>query len=218
MDACGCDDFASIFDRRTAERDRDRFRRSGPDRSTRMLLDMIRPHAGHGSTILDVGGGIGIVDHELLRAGAGHATLVEGSPAYLDVARQEARRANLLDRIEFVEGDFVRRAAELDPADVVTLDRVVCCYPDAERLVGSSAALARHLYGLVLPRDRWIIRVGVRLVNIVVRLRRKGYRAYAHSNRWIDRLVADRGLRPRSEATTFFWRVVVYERTVAAQP
>ena len=215
MDACGCDDFASIFDRGTAERDRDRYRRGGPDRSTRMLLDMIRPHVGHGSTIVDVGGGIGVIDHELLRIGAGHATLVEGSPAYIDVARQEARRANLLDRFEFVEGDFVRRAADLDPADIVTLDRVVCCYPDAEGLVGSSAALARRVYGLVLPRDRWFIRLSVRLVNIGFRLRRRGYRAYAHSNRSVDALVAARGLRPRSEASTFFWRIVVYERNAA---
>jgi SAM-dependent methyltransferase len=216
MDACGCDDFASIFDRRTAEKDRDRFQRNGPDRSTRILLDMIRPHVGRGATVLDVGGGIGIIDHELLRSGAGHATLVEGSPAYIDVARQEARQANLLDRIEFVEGDFVRRAGEIDAADIVTLDRVVCCYPDVEGLVGSSAALARQVYGLVLPRDRWFIRVTIRLVNVMFRLRRKAYRSYAHPNRWIDQLVAGQGLRPRSEAATFFWRVVVYERAARA--
>ena len=54
--------------------------------------------------------------------------LVEASPAYLDVARQEARQANLLNRMEFVDGDFVRRAAEIDDADFVTLDRVVCCW------------------------------------------------------------------------------------------
>ena len=156
MDACGCDadGFASIFDRRNAEHDRDRYRRNGPDRTTRMLLELLAPYRSTGSTVLDIGGGIGIIDHELLRAGAGHAVLVDGSTASLEVARQEARRLNLLDRIEFVEGDFVRRAAAIDPADIVTLDRVICCYPDAEGLVGLSAARVRTAYGLVLPRDR----------------------------------------------------------------
>ncbi len=212
MDACGCDDFASIFDQRTAEHDRDRYRRDGPDRTTKLLLDMIAPYGVGGATVLDVGGGIGVIDRELLRAGAGHAVLVDASPAYLAVARQQAREANLLDRIEFVDGDFVRRASAIDPADVVTLDRVVCCYPDADALVSSSAARARRVYGLVLPRDRRLVRLAIRLLNLGSRVRRRTYRAYAHPNGRIDELVAAQGLRPRSEASTFFWRVVVYDR------
>lgn len=212
MDACGCDAFASIFDRRTAEHDRDRYRRSGPDRTTRMLLELLAPYRAAGSTVLDIGGGIGIIDHELLGAGAGHAILVDGSTAYLDVARQEARRLNLLDRIEFVEGDFVRRADAIDPADIVTLDRVVCCYPDAEALVGLSAARARTVYGLVLPRDRRIVRIAVGLYNLWFRLRRKAFRTYAHSTSRVDEIAAANGLRPHSERFTTYWRVVVYDR------
>jgi SAM-dependent methyltransferase len=214
MDACGCDGLAAMFDRRTAEHDRERYHREGPDRTTRMLLEMIPSNRVGGSSILDIGGGIGVIGKELLQAGAGHAVLVEASPAYLAVARQEARQANQLNRIEFVDGDFVRRAAELDAADIVTLDRVVCCYPDAEALVALSAARAHWLYGLVLPRDRWLVRAGLRILNLGFRLRRKAYRAYAHPNARIDQLVAAAGLQPRSEAGTFFWRVVVYGRAM----
>ncbi|TMD29788.1 MAG: methyltransferase domain-containing protein [Chloroflexi bacterium] len=204
MDACGCDDFASIFDRRTAEKDRDRYRRKGPDRTTRMLLDLIGRHPRAGTTLLDIGGGVGVVDRELLRSGVGHAVLVDASRAYLDVARQEARRENLLDRLEMVDGDFVRRAAEIDRADIVTLDRVVCCYADAGSLVSLSAAKANHVYGLVLPRDRWIIRIGL------------GMLPYAHPNALVDGYAAAQGLHPTAEATTFWWRVVVYGRDDAA--
>jgi hypothetical protein len=214
MDACGCDadGFASIFDRRSAESDRDRYRRNGPDRTTRMLLELLAPYRSAGSTVLDIGGGIGVIDHELLRTGAGHAVLVDGSAASLDVAREEARRANLLDRIEFVEGDFVRRAAAIDPADIVTLDRVVCCYPDAEGLVSLSAARARTVYGLVLPRDRRLVRMAMRLENLWMRLRRVPYRAYVHPTRRIDEIAAANGLRLVAERLTAFWRVVVYDR------
>jgi SAM-dependent methyltransferase len=212
VDACGCDDFASIFDRRTAEKDRDRYRRNGPDRTTRMLIEMIEPHGVRGSTLLDVGGGIGVIDHELLRRGASHAVLVDASPDYLYLARVEARRANHLDRLEFVDGDFVRRAPEIDLADIVTLDRVVCCYGDVDSLVTLSAARARRFYGLVLPRDRRLFRIGARVMGFFLRLRRSAYRPYAHANAHVDALVGSSGLRVRSEASTFVWRVVLYER------
>jgi SAM-dependent methyltransferase len=212
MDACGCEGFATTFDRRRAEQDRDRYRRSGPDGTTRMLLDLIRRYGVAGSTILDVGGGIGVIDLELLRAGGGHAVLVDASDAYLEVARQEARRANVLDRLEFVTGDFVSEAAAIDAADIVTLHRVVCCYRDAASLVGLSSARARRLYGLVLPRDRWFVRLGLGLLNLKHRIQRQAFRAYAHPNAWIDRLAAANGLKPRFEVTTLVWRVVVYDR------
>jgi 2-polyprenyl-3-methyl-5-hydroxy-6-metoxy-1,4-benzoquinol methylase len=217
MDSCGCEPggFASIFDRRNAEKDRDRYRRNGPDRTTRMLLELLAPYRSAGSTVLDIGGGIGIIDQELLRAGAGHAVLVDGSVASLAVARQEAERLKLLDRIEFVEGDFVQRAATVEPADIVTLDRVVCCYPDADGLVGLSAARVRTAYGLVMPRDRLVVRVAIRLENAWFGLRRKAYRAYVHRPARVDELAAANGLNPRSECHTAFWRVVVYDRAGA---
>jgi SAM-dependent methyltransferase len=217
MDACGCgDDFASIFDRRTAEGDRDRYRRKGPDRTTAMLLEMIDSRRVLGASVLDIGGGIGVIPQELLRAGAGRAVLVDASSAYLDVARNEARTSNLLDRVEFIEGDFVRRAASIDAADIVTLDRVVCCYPDAEALVSLSVDRSRSLYGLVLPRDNRLVRLALWLENRLFWLRRSPYRAFGHSHRLIDRLVRERGFLPIAERRTFFWRVVLFGREVEA--
>jgi len=215
MDSCGCDG-ATVFDRRTAVRDLDRYRRTGPDRTTRLLLDMIGGGRVAGSTVLDIGAGVGVIDGELIRRGADRAVLVDASPAYLEQARQEAARTGLLDRMEFVDGDFVRQAAGIDPADIVTLDRVVCCYRDADALVASSAARARRVYGLVLPRDRRLVRLAVALLNVGSRIARRATRVYAHPNGRIDDLVAAAGLRPTSEATTFFWRVVVYGRDGAS--
>jgi magnesium-protoporphyrin O-methyltransferase len=215
VDACGCDGFASIFDEATARRDRDRYRRDGPDKTTRLLLELLTPYRSAGSSVLDIGGGIGIVDLELLRAGAGHATLVDASSAYLAVARDEARRAGVLDRIEFVEGDFVRRAASIDRADVVTLDRVICCYPDMEALVAESASRARAAYGIVLPRDRRSTRWAIALNNAWYRLRRKAYRGFVHPTARVDEIAAANGLRLRAERQTWIWRVAVYDRSAA---
>ena len=216
MDACGCDGFASIFDEATARRDRDRYHRDGPDRTTRLLLELLTPYRSSGSSVLDIGGGIGIVDLELLRAGAGHATLVDASTAYLAVARDEASRAGLLDRIDFVEGDFVRRAASIDRADVVTLDRVICCYPDMEALVAESAGRAKTAYGIVLPRDRRGARWAIALNNAWYRIRRKAYGGFIHPTARVDEIAAANGLRLRAERHTWIWRVAVYDRTLPA--
>ena len=214
MDHCGCgDEFASIFDGRVAEHDRDRYRERGPDRSTRLLLEMLGRAGVRDASVLDVGGGIGVISQELLRAGAGRAVLVDASPAYLDVARQEARAAGLTERIEFVQGDFVGRAAAVEPADVVTLDRVVCCYPRVEPLVSRSVERARRLYGLVLPRDDWYVRLAIRLGNWRYWLTRSPYRGFAHPNALVDRLAADEGLQPVEEASTAYWRVVLFARS-----
>lgn len=218
MDACGCGDgFASIFDRRVAEDDRERYRRRGPDRTTRMLLDLVSPHGVTGWTVLDVGGGIGVVDLELLRTGAARATLVEGSEAYLEVARQQAREANLLDRIELVEGDFVARAAGIDRADVVTLDRVICCYPDVDGLMAAAGGHARRVLGIVVPRDRLVTTIALAVQNAYMRLRGRPYRAFAHPNHRIDELAAEAGLAVRAERKTWLWRVVAYERSATEE-
>jgi len=215
MTSCGCDGFASIFDEDTARRDRDRYRRQGPDRTTLMLLEMIRARAVDGITLLDVGGGIGVVDRELLRAGAADAVLVDGSAAYLEVARVEAEADGVGDRIRMIRGDFTRLAADVPPADVVTLDRVICCYPDVDALVDLSAARARRLYGLVLPRDRWLARFLIGLENLWFAIRRRPYRAFGHSNTRVDARVTAAGLRRVEERVTPLWRVVVFERPEA---
>ena len=212
MDACGCDSLSAMFDRRVAQRDLARYRRSGPDRTTRLLLELIGRNRVRTASILDIGGGIGIIDRELLLAGAGSAVLVDASASYLEVARQLAREANLVERIEFVDGDFVRRAADIDRADIVTLDRVICCYPDVDALVGLSADHANSILAVVLPRDRRLVHAALRIENLWLRLRRRAYRAYAHSNVRVDDILAARGLRPRAERVTPFWRVAVFER------
>jgi magnesium-protoporphyrin O-methyltransferase len=212
MDACGCDGLAEMFDARAARHDIARYRRQGPDGTTALLLDMLRAADVRGRTLLDIGAGVGVIDHELVRDGLARAVLVDGSPAYQAAARDESAKRGTLDRLAFVEGDFVRVADRVERADVVTLDRVVCCYRDVDALVRASSRKADRLYGLVLPRDRLLIRVGLAVVNGWYRLRRRAYRAFVHPNARVDALAAEAGFVPATEATTTFWRVVLYTR------
>ena len=125
------------------------------------MIDALKKQGVSGVSLLDIGGGVGAIQHGLLAAGVQNATDVDASKAYLAAARQEANRRGIADRVDFQYGNFVEMADKIEPADVVTLDRVICCYPDMEKLVSLSVERARQLYGLVYPRDTWWIKIGL---------------------------------------------------------
>ena len=163
-------------------------------------------------SILDIGGGIGAVQIELLRSGAVAATSVEASSAYLQVAREEAARASMEHRITYINGDFVSLAASIPEADIVTLDRVICCYDDVKALVSLSASKARRLYGVVYPRSIWWVKILLFFENIGYWLRRSPFRAFVHSSELVNQLIQDAGLAMVYHKHTLTWQVVVYQR------
>jgi magnesium-protoporphyrin O-methyltransferase len=165
-----------------------------------------------GLSALDIGAGIGAVHLELLRDGATSAIDVDGSPAYVDVARREAERVGVAERIRYESGDFVELAPEVPSADLVALDRVVCCYPDMRALVGLSVARATRRYGLVYPRDSWWIRAGSGAFNRVLRLFRQRLRFYVHRTSDVEAIVLGAGFIRAFHRDGFFWQVAVFER------
>jgi magnesium-protoporphyrin O-methyltransferase len=212
MTCAHCRDLPQMFDRKLAVFELDRYRRRGPARTTRMLLDELVARGVRGATILDIGGGIGVLQQELLAAGAERAVNADASPAYQTVAREEAKRRGNLERIEFFLGDFVELAPALPAMDVVTLDRVICCYPDASALVQASAAHARSLWGAVFPRERRGTRAAFRLFNLWQRLRGRAFRVYVHSTARVEQELRARGLSPLFAGRTFLWQVMVWGR------
>jgi magnesium-protoporphyrin O-methyltransferase len=172
------------FSDATARRDLERYRTRGPDDTTRRLRDAIL-RAGNGRTVLDVGAGIGALGFELLAAGAERVTAVEAAPAYLAAARAEAGRRNLAQRFDVVHGDFVAVAADVMAADVVTMDRVVCCYPAYRPLLEAALQHCRRLLAFSYPRDRWYVRAAVGMQNLARALLGNPFRALCtRRGRW----------------------------------
>jgi SAM-dependent methyltransferase len=214
---CACT-VGNEFGEATARSDLRSYRKSGPASTTRWLLEGLRGNGVNGLSVLDIGAGVGAVHLELLKAGAASAVDVDGSPAYVTVAREEAARQGLADRMSYQVGDFVSLAPSIDPADLVALDRVVCCYPDMEALIRQSVARARLRYGLVYPRDAWWIRAGGAVLNSVARVARRRVRAYVHRTVEVDAIVRGAGFVPRLRRTNVFWQVAVYERADPLEP
>ena len=197
-----------------AGRDLERYRSRGPDATTRLLRDAIL-RSGNGKTVLDVGAGIGALSFELLAAGAERATAVEAAPACLAAARDEAGRRHVADRLDLVLGDFVAGARDVPPADVVALDRVVCCYPAYEPLLQAALERSRRLLAFSYPRDRWYVRAAVALENLGRALFRNPYRGIVHSARGMDALLVRQGFSRLQHGTTLKCSADLYVRGVS---
>jgi len=198
-----------------ARRDLTRYRRRGPDQTTRLLRDAILG-AGRGGTVLDVGAGIGALSFELLAAGAERVTAVEAAPAYVAAAPEEAGRRNISDRLDLVNGDFVSVAGDVMPADVVTMDRVVCCYPAYQPLLEAALHRSRRLLAFSYPRDRWYVRAAVGMQNLSRALFRNPFRGFVHSARGMEALLEQHGFVRLRRRETLKWSADLYARADAA--
>ena len=212
MNCCQCQGIEEVFSQGYVTKELSRYRLKGPIKTTRMLIEAIKEAGVDGLTLLDIGGGVGAVQHELLEAGVKDATDVDASKAYIQAARAESQRRGLAERVSYHYGNFVDLAKDIDSADIVTLDRVICCYNDMEKLVSLSAGRARKLYGVVYPRDTWWIKIGLAVGNLLSRLQRSPYRAFAHPTQAVEALVNSLGLKRSSYRQTLVWQVVVYSR------
>ncbi len=207
-----CQGIERFFDSKQAQADLEDYRRNGPPHQTRLLLDALRSAGVEGRSLLDIGGGIGAIQHELIKAGISAVTDVDASSAYLNAAKEEAGRIGYADRVRYVHGDFVALAEQIEMADVVTLDRVLCCYPDVRALVNLSSARAGRLYGIVYPRYTWWARLAGKVINSLLRLQRTPFRFFTHAPDEVEAVLRENGLRRTFHRNSGFWQVAVYSR------
>jgi magnesium-protoporphyrin O-methyltransferase len=187
-----------------------RYHEKGPKKETKILVGALLSEGVEGSSILDVGGGLEVLEFELIKAGASSATNVEASSAYIDAAREEASRQGLSAQIQHIHGDFVGLARDVPPADIVTLDKVVCCYDDMESLVRGSVEKAVKLYGLIYPRDPLWVKVTIGIENLFRKLKGSDFRVFVHSTKAVDSLIKEAGMRVLFHHELIEWQIVVY--------
>lgn len=212
MSCSQCQGIEKEFNRKYVTRELKKYHRKGPSKTTRMLLSALRAEGVEGTTLLDIGGGVGTIQYELLNAGASKAINVEASSAYSEAASGEARRQGYIDRISYLRGNFVDLAKVIYPVDIVTLDRVICCYDKMEALVGLSSERAGRLYGAVYPRDARWVKIGFNTINFFLKLFRRQFRTFIHSTTKVDALVRSKGLAQTYFRKAGIWQVVVYRR------
>jgi len=212
MGGCCATGYERFFGPRLARRDARRYRKRGLDDTAQRLVDEISSR-GLGASALEIGGGVGAIELELLKKGVERATIVELSHGYDEEAAALAREARVEERIERRHGDFAEQEALVNPADVVVMHKVVCCYPDPEKLVGAAARHSRRLLALSFPRDdAWWLRLAVRAANVWFRLI-GGIETFLHEPARVVAIAESVGLRAvLHERSGRIWRVAVFER------
>ncbi|MBT8400255.1 MAG: class I SAM-dependent methyltransferase [Rhodothermia bacterium] len=182
--------------------------------ATGQLLEALTDCEVRGLDLLEVGGGIGTVTLDLMKNGVQSASFVEISPAFLNAAASRARRARVYKQIDFICADFVEIHSKVELADLVVMDRVLCCYPNAESLIIAALSRCRSLLGLTYPRDTLVSRVDSWIKN---RRRRKAgnpFRTFVHSEELVRGLISEAGFDRRFSTTSPLWRIEVYERPI----
>jgi 2-polyprenyl-3-methyl-5-hydroxy-6-metoxy-1,4-benzoquinol methylase len=216
--ACNCcaRDYEKMFGRKPAQRAARRFRKRGLGGSAKAAAEL----AGdvRGESVLEVGGGIGAIEIELLESGAVSATNIELAATYEDTARALLAERGLSERVDRRLGDFVAEADAIETHDVVVMHRVVCCYPDVDALVGTAADRARRRLVLTYPQERAAVRAAFRLGNAFVRLRGSTFRAYVHPVRRIEAAAEAHGLVPAERRRHgLLWESTAFSRSYSAE-
>ncbi|MDH5407381.1 MAG: class I SAM-dependent methyltransferase [Gammaproteobacteria bacterium] len=189
---------------------RKRFSKKGFEPSQKNLLAGIEQAAYKQATILEIGSGVGHLHMHLLEQGAASATGIDLAEDMIKEAHEWARDRGLADRVNYIQGDFIEHLADIEAADITLLDKVVCCYPDANTLVHRSVEKTKRVYALSYPRYRWFIRAAMGFGAIMLKLIGSSFRPYAHNPEAIQNWIEEEGFEKAYEAKTFIWLSQVY--------
>jgi 2-polyprenyl-3-methyl-5-hydroxy-6-metoxy-1,4-benzoquinol methylase len=201
-----------MFDDRFARRMAARYRKKGLDKTAQRMVDLLAEDGLDGATVLEIGGGVGEIGLELLRRGAASATTLELSPAYEEAASELIAEAGMTGRVQRRLADIAAAPDDVEPADIVVMHRVVCCYPHFPRLLGAAAEHTRRQLGFTFPPRNLISRAVVGTQNSLLGLGKREFRVFVHPPAAMFAVLADHGLRPTWAHRGSIWQVATAAR------
>ncbi len=163
---------------------------------------------------MDIGGGVGAIHHELIAAGASQAKCADASSDYIAISKKEGERRNHLEKLSYHYGNYVDLADEIGTADIVTLDKVICCFDDMKELVAVSSSKATKLYALIYPRQKWWTKLLIGSANMFFTLIRNGFRIHIHPQDEVEGIVTSNGFERIFYYNNILWQVILYGKKV----
>jgi magnesium-protoporphyrin O-methyltransferase len=210
-DCCNPSGYEQLFSAKEARRTLRVYDKKGLNKMAKRTVDYLKSRGVEGHRVLEVGGGIGAVHVELLKAGAASAVNVELSHGYQEAAAELVRREGLEGRVEQRIGDFTEMAEGMEADDVI-MNRVICCYPYMERLMNAALSASSQFLAVTFPRDRIVFRISVGLESAYHRIRGVDFRAYIHSPRAMLETARRAGFEVAFDDRDAVWHGVVFER------
>ncbi len=203
------------------ERDARRYRRKGLTDSAGWILQVLGDDGVADRSVLEVGGGIGSLQIELLEAGASHATNVEIIDSYEATARSLIAERDLEARVERHIADYAQHPEHNPAADIVIMHRVICCYPDPDTLTAAACAQARDRVAITIPRDTPWVKLGFWGMNACLRLRRIAFRGYVHPQARILEVANSHGFHATHHQRGALWESLILQHassTIGSRP
>lgn len=212
MSCCRAGPCEEVFRPRMARADLSWYRRRGLRGLARKMLAAVRRDGVAGARVLEIGGGIGVLQAELLLAGASRGEVVELLEAYRPYAQQLASELGITGRTTFRVHDLLADPAGVEPADVVLLNRVICCSPEGIELFGEAARLTRRSLAAQFPRDRAAVRTAVWVLNATQRVVGRRFRVYVHPRDKVLAAATAAGLTLHTQGRAAIWEYVTFLR------
>jgi 16S rRNA G966 N2-methylase RsmD len=185
-----------------------RYRKRGLDKTAKRIVAFLEREGVESASVLEIGGGVGEIQLELFKRGAASAVNLELSSAYDAEARGLLREAGIDEsRVVRRLHDIAEDPEGVEPADVVVLNRVVCCYPDYERLLTAAASRARRLLVFSHPPRNFLTRAFIGAENLGLRLSRREFRVFAHPPAAMLEVCRANGLQATYAHAGVVWQV-----------
>lgn len=212
MTCAHCIGGENIFNEKEARKNLKHYNKKGPNKTTIQLLNALEQQDMTGLSLLDIGGGIGVIQIELLKKGVSQATDVDASQAYITAARQLAKQEDLDKKTRHIYADFIDCHKDIGGHDIVTLEKVVCCYPQVEDLIRHSTAKAGKYYGLVYPLDGAVAKAVNKMAHLYFKMTKNPFRTQIHSEKMMDKLIRQNGFQRIYYSMAFPWKIALYKR------
>jgi magnesium-protoporphyrin O-methyltransferase len=212
MNCCNNEVIEKQFDKDRVASKVNQYHSKGISKETRILVDSLKSIGIDGYSLLDIGCGLGSIGIELLQSGLAEVENVEASSSYLESAKTELKKRNLIDKSFFTYGNFVEISQIVFDADIVTLDKVICCYDELEQLIKLSCEKTVKHYGVIYPRDSWWAKAVVGFENLLRKIKGNTFRVFVHPTKEIDNLIKGQGLKRVFYKPMMVWQVVIYNR------
>ncbi len=203
------DDF---FGQKMAQKQMKYYLRKGVRKNSRPMINLLKKLPLKNHTLLDIGGGVGQITFELDKVGISNITHVDLSSSYLNTFLGEVKKRNMSGRVKTTLGDFVEVHEELGQSDLVTLDKVICCYEDYKKLIDYSSAKAKKWYAYTIPRDEWWVKAVQQIGVLIQKLRKDPFRPYVHSVEKIEERLTKAGFKKIDQRLNREWMTSVFQR------
>lgn len=213
MNSCCTLSYHTEFDLKLARRELKQYKKSGAKKNSQPMITKLRSLDLHDKTLLDIGGGIGSVIFELLKEGLQKATYVDISSGYAQIFQEEVEQQKGNNQIEIFQGDFLDLHTEIQPAQLVTLDKVICCYEDYRKLVKYSLNKSQRWYAFIIPRDTWWVKAVHGLELLGRKLIRNSFRTWIHPVNDIRELIVNQGFKEIFKVHRREWLFMIFEKS-----